>query len=127
MKPAYLLIACALPLAAAAAWQAGGAQGYGVLLGCSAATALGLASLVWQDRLLRAGSSFALNAAVVGFLAKLLVLVAGALVLRFVAAAGERIDWRGYVLGFAGGELWTVLIGSLRHLRGRLATKERGA
>jgi hypothetical protein len=121
MKHPYIALQiamlAAIPFAGLAAWPMDRAQGAGTMLGCTAATAIGVASIAWQERLLRTRPSLAMNAMVVGFLAKLLALLAGALALRYVEPLAVWASWSSYLLAFAAATLWVMTIGSLRHFK----------
>ena len=52
-----------------------------------------------------------------GYLLKLAVLLAAALVFRYVEPAARQVDWRGFLVAFAGGVMLVIAIGSLDTLR----------
>lgn len=116
-NPSYLLLLAGLPLAALVAWRLGGSVGAGALLGVLAATFASLLGALWNARAARRGGQRALDGFVLTFLAKLGLLAAGALCLRYVPAVGERFDWSAYLLGFAAAVVWAMLSSSLAHLR----------
>ena len=124
MKLLYIAMLAGLPLAGVAAWRIGGAAGTGVMLGCGVAVAIGLGSIAWQEHLMRTRPSFALNALLAGFLAKLTALLGGALALRFVAPAAQWASPTTYLLGFAAASLWVMTIGAFRHMRSWRAARE---
>jgi hypothetical protein len=124
MKLHYLAILAGLPLAGVAAWQLGGAQGAGLMLGCAAAIGIGVWALLWQEHLLRTRPKFALNAMLIGFLAKLAALLAGSIALRFLEPAARVADWSTFLIGFAVASLWVMTLGSLRILRALSTNKE---
>ena len=105
-----LLASLALGVATAAwvSWTLGGATGAGTLIGALSGLALGTGGILWQRRLLAVGSKQALNAFVLTFLAKLLVVVAGAMALR---AAGGFADWIGFAVAFPTAVLWSTCTG----------------
>lgn len=111
VKSLYGAILAVLPLGALAAWQLGGArapQAVGAFTGCALACGVSLAACVAQERLSRRNSALAMQVTLLAFLAKLFVLLGGALTLRFVPALGERADWGAYLLGFAAAVLWVT-------------------
>jgi len=99
-----------------------GPVGAGVLLGSMLGLAIGAAGAAWQARLLARGSRFALNAFVLTFLVKLVVVCAGTLVLHALDLAW--VDWRAYLVSFPFGALWItafVVLSNVRALRHRSA------
>lgn len=116
-RSSYLLLAIGLAVAGLVAWQLGGSSGAGALLGVLAATFVSALGLAWSERSRRLGPGRPLDGFVFTFLAKLGLLGAGALCLRYVPAAGEIFDWSAYLLGFAAAVLWAMLACSLPHLR----------
>ena len=127
MKLHYLAILAGLPLAGVMAWQLGGAQGAGLMLGCGVAIGIGLWSVAWQEHLLRTRPKFALNAMMLGFLVKLAALLIGAIALRFLEPAARVADWSTYLIGFAVASLWVMTLGSLRFARALYAGRESKA
>ncbi len=116
-RASYLLLAAGLPVGGFVAWTVGGSSGAGALLGVLAATFVSALGLVWSERSRRLGANRPLDGFVLTFLAKLGLLGAGALCLRFVPAVGEIFDWSAYLLGFAAAVLWAMLASSLPLLR----------
>lgn len=118
MKPLYLAILAVLPLGGLAAWQLGGVHAplaVGAFTGCALACGVSLVASVAQERLSRRNSALAVQVTLIAFLAKLFVLTAGALTLRFVPALGERADWSAYLLGFAAAVLWVTACVAVAH------------
>lgn len=113
----YLLLAAGLPVGALVAWQLGGSEGAGAMLGVLAATGVSVLGVAWNARAVAAGGRRVLDGFVLTFLAKLAVLALGALALRFIDVVGERFDWSAYLLGFAATVVWAMLASSLGHLR----------
>jgi hypothetical protein len=116
-KTLSLAILAALPVSLLAGWALGGSAGAGAALGGALGTALSLAGLAWQERALARRPERAMLALVATFLAKLLALAGGALLLRFAEGPAALFDWSAYLLGFAAAVLWSLLVGSLRALR----------
>jgi hypothetical protein len=115
LRLSYPLLAAGLPLGALVAWQLGGAQGAGAMLGVLAALAVSALGMAWQAR--TASKGRALDGFVLTFLGKLAVLTLGTLSLRYVAVLAESFDWSAYLLGFAAAVVWAMLSTSLGHLR----------
>ena len=104
------LLACGL-----VAWRLGGALGAGTLVGFLVGSTLSSAGVLWQHRLLERGSPKVMQAFALSFLAKLLLLTVGALVLHFAAAG--LADWKAYLIAFAIGVLWITSCGSVGTVR----------
>jgi hypothetical protein len=113
----------ALTAACALAWRLGGAMGWGVLAGFAAGAGLTGAGVWWQQRLLRRGSAFVMQAFGISFLVKLVAVVGGTLLLRFAGGAdgaigiGAHVDWKGYLIAFSVAVLWVGCLGSVGTLR----------
>jgi len=101
MNRLILAVLAALALALVLAARLGGALGGGVLAGFAAGAGLSGLGFLYQRHVLATRPERALQAAVVGFLAKLAVLLLGALAFRFVEPAGARVDWRSFVVAYA--------------------------
>jgi len=101
MNRLILAVLAALALALVLAARLGGALGGGVLAGFAAGAGLSGLGFLHQRHVLATRPERALHAAVVGFLAKLAVLLLGALAFRFVEPAGARVDWRSFVVAYA--------------------------
>jgi hypothetical protein len=126
-KTLYLAILAALPAALAVGWGLGGSVGAGAALGGALGVALSLGGLAWQEHALARRPQHAMLALVATFLAKLVALAGGALVLRFAEGPAARFDWTSYLLAFAAAVLWSMAISSLRALRStrrRVGTEE---
>lgn len=97
-----LLVALAAFVAALVfASELGGALGAGVLAGYLLGAGLAGLSFLYTRHVLATQPARALQATVVGFLVKLAALLLGALSFRFIEAAGERADWRSFVVAYA--------------------------
>lgn len=101
MTPLILTVLATLVVALALAHEFGGALGGGVLAGYLLGTGLAGLSFLYQRHQLAYRPERVLHASVVCFLVKLGALLAGALTFRFVAAAGQRTDWRSFVVAYA--------------------------
>ncbi len=91
----------ALLAAGLVAVRLGGTLGAGVLAGFALGSALSGLSYLYQRHVLLTRPEFALRAAVVTFLFKLLALLLGGLSFRYIEAAAERADWRSFLIAFA--------------------------
>ena len=83
------------------AWRLGGTVGTGCLLGFLLGAGMCGLGVLHQRHVLLTQPSKSMQALAVSFLAKLIVLVSGALVFRFVEAAAARADWRSFLITFA--------------------------
>ncbi len=88
-------------LVAVASWSVGGSAGTGAFAGWTCGTLFTGLSLAWQRHQLVHHPERVFTALVQGFLFKLVVLVVGALALRWIAALAEVADWRGFLVGYA--------------------------
>lgn len=105
-----------LAVASVVAWRLGGAEGTGVLAGYLTASCLSALGVAWQVHLLRTRPAQVMSAVVGAFLAKLAVVLLGAVVFRFVEPAGRHVEWRSFLVAFAAGALVVVAAGSLEAL-----------
>ena len=87
--------------AAVLAWRMGGSLGGGVLIGFLLGAGMTGLGVLYQRHMLLYRPSGAMQALVVSFLAKLAVLLMGALAFRYIEAAGQRADWRSFLVAFA--------------------------
>jgi hypothetical protein len=117
MNLAWTATLLGLAAAAAVAAALGGALGVGALAGFAAASFVGLAAGLHRAHLARTRPERAFGAFAVAFLAKLGLLLAGTLLLRFVEPLGARADWRAFALGFAAGALWLSLFTTIQTSR----------
>ena len=76
-------------------------SGAGLLAGVLAGGGLALGGVRLQRAVLERRPERSLHAFALTFLAKLLVLVGGGLLLRFSAPLAERMDWRAFLLAYA--------------------------
>jgi hypothetical protein len=100
-----------LALAAFVASRLGGALGGGVLAGATVGTGLSGLSALYQRHVLQHRPERAFPAAVLTFLIKLATLVAGAFLLRYVEPVAQRLDWRGFLVAFAGAVAFVLPLG----------------
>jgi hypothetical protein len=80
----------------------GGTLGAGVLAGSLAGGALALAGVHMQRHVLATRPERALHAFSLAFLGKVLLLVLLGMALRFSAPLAARLDWRAFLLSYAG-------------------------
>ena len=106
-----------LAAACAVAWRLGGAEGTGVLAGYLTAACLSALGVAWQAHALRTRPAGVMTATVGAFLAKLAVVLAGAVTFRYVEPAGRHVEWRSFLVAFAAGVLVVLAVGSLDNLR----------
>jgi hypothetical protein len=107
MKLLLASLALGVVAAAGVSWTLGGATGSGALIGAWSGLALGSGGILWQRWLLAAGSKHALNAFVLFFLAKLMLVLGGALALR----ASGFADWVAFVVAFPTAVVWSTCTG----------------
>lgn len=115
-----LSIAClaALAVAAVVAWRLGGTLGTGVLAGFALGAGFSGLGMLYQKHVLATRPERALVAFSISFLAKLFVLLVGALAFRYVEAAAVRVDWRSFLVAFAAAVAVVLPLGSLDLLSG---------
>jgi len=99
--------------AVVAAWRLGGTLGVGVLAGFLLGAGFSGLTVLFERHVLLTNPSRALQAFVVCFLAKLAVLLSGALAFRFLEAAAARVDWRSFLVAFAAAVAVVLPIGLL--------------
>ncbi|MAF65830.1 MAG: hypothetical protein CMJ84_09255 [Planctomycetes bacterium] len=125
-----MVILAALAVSGLVAWGLGGTLGLGVLAGflCGASVAgLGVA---WQQHVARTRPERVFGAHVMAFLFKLVAVLCGALVFRFVDQAAARVDWRSFLVAFAVVVFVVMVVGALdttRALRESALGRERRA
>jgi hypothetical protein len=103
---------------AVVAWSLGGTSGTGVLAGGLLAASVTGFGLVWQRHMMRTAPKQALNATVVAFLLKVVVLASGALCLHFIEPLGARADLETFLLGFVGLAVVVLIPGTVDNVRG---------
>lgn len=111
-----------LAAALAVALGAGGAVGTGVLVGYGAGAGLAALGSLLQAHTLARRPGRLLSVLAVAFLAKLALLLLGALAFRFIPAAAERVDWRSFVVAFGAAVALVLPFGTMdaaRALRSR--------
>lgn len=106
-----------LALAAGIAWRLGGTLGTGVLGGYLLGASLSGLGVALQHHLLRTRPERVFPATVGVFALKLAVLLAAALTFRYVEPAARHVDWRAFLIAFAGGVIVVIGVGSLDTLR----------
>ncbi len=116
MTHLYLGLLVGNALAAGVALNLGGSSGAGALLGFVLGSLLGLLGAALQRRALARRPAAAMNLFVALFLAKLALLAAGGLCLRFSATLAARFDWTSYLVGFAAAVVWVTVLGSAREM-----------
>lgn len=89
----------------------------GVWVGFAAGGGLGLCAALWQRRLLKRRPEALLAAMVGGFLTKLAVALAGALILRYAGDLSKLVDWRGFLVAFASAACLMLLASSFDNAR----------
>lgn len=124
MTRTTLITLLLLAAAGITAWQLGGALGAGVLAGALTGALFTGLSLLWQRHQLVHRPDRVLHAMVVGFLAKLVVILMAAFALRFLPALGALLDWRSFLVAFAAAAFALLAIGTADNLR---IAKERRA
>ena len=107
----------ALSLAILAAWKLGGTLGAGVLMGFFLGAALCGLGVLYQRHLLLTRPERFMTGLVVSFAAKLCALFLGALAFRFIDAAAARVDWRGFLIAFAGAVAVILPVATIEALR----------
>ncbi len=107
----------ALAVALAVAWRLGGTLGAGVVAGFLLGAGMSGLGVLYERHLLLTRPERALTAFVVAFLAKLAVLVLGAVAFRFIEAAAMRVDWRSFLIAFAAAVAVVLPLGTLDAMR----------
>jgi hypothetical protein len=124
MKRTLLLTLIGIALATIVASRFEGVLRAGVLCGYLLGVSISLLGIGWQKRALRDFPKKVLLVMVVSFMVKLVALLAGALLLRYVDSLAAVADWRAYLVAFAVATTFTLLLGVLdnsRALRGESA------
>lgn len=112
-----LAILLGLLAAVAVAWRFGGAVGAGVLGGYLLGAGLALLGVLYQRHVLVHRPERGLQAGVLAFLFKLFAVLVFALVLRFVEPVAVRLDWRGFLVAFAGAAFLILPLGTMDAVR----------
>lgn len=125
-----LISALAVAVAAVVAWRLGGRLGAGTLAGFLLGAGASGLGVLYLGHTMRFRPERTMQALLAAFLAKLGLLVAGALAFRYVAAASERVDWKGFVVAFAAAAALILPLGAWETLaglrsRGRTLDAER--
>jgi hypothetical protein len=95
------------------AWKLGGALGGGVLAGFGLGAGISGLGAMYQRHILLTQPQRSLQAVSISFLAKLAALLIGALAFRYIEAAGQRADWRSFLVAFAVAVLIVLPLGTL--------------
>lgn len=111
-------------LSAVLAWQIGGPQGAGVLAGFLCGVTVSGLCLARQRQLLRQHPERVLRGVAESFALKLAFVLLGALAFRYVDAAAQRVDWRAFLVAFAGAVVVVAAIGTV-HALGDAAGRRR--
>ena len=109
----------AIAVAGIVAQKLGGRVGTGVLLGALAGTGMCGLGLLHQRHVLRHRPQQSMQAMMVSFLAKLVVLTLGALAFRFLEPVSVRADWQGFLVAYAGVIALVLPVGTIDLARGR--------
>jgi hypothetical protein len=124
-----LTIALCTSAAAAVAvylWRPG-AQGLGAALGICMGAGLAALGVLWIAREARRGGMHAFRAQTLFFLAKLGVLAAGAIALRYIPQLSQSADWRMWLLAFLAASVLVMFIGLWGLFPHRRAALSNGA
>lgn len=120
MTRTLLSLAVLAPLAGVVVWQLGGvadAKGLGVLVGYVVGTLVSLWGIYFQRHTLKHRPEKGSNAVVIDFAVKLVVVLAGAMVLTSMPEAAARCDWRAFLLTFASVSLVVLSFGTADAVR----------
>ena len=115
MTRTLLSLAIAAPLAGAVVWQRGGvddAEGMGVLVGFVVGALVSLWGIYFQRHTLLHRPEKGSQAVVIDFAVKLVVVLAGAIVLTAMPDVGAHCDWRAFLLTFASVSLVVLTFGT---------------
>ena len=103
----------ALAVAGVVAEQLGGRVGLGCMLGALAGTGMCGIGLLHQRHVLGHRPEQAMQSMMVSFLAKLVVLMVGALAFRYLEPVAARADWKSFLIAYAGVVALVLPIGTL--------------
>lgn len=106
-----------LGLAVLVAARFEGAMATGVVGGYLCGASVALLGAAWIRHCVRIDSRRALRAMVEAFFMKFGGLLVAAFTLRYVAAAGEAADWRGFVVAYAAAAVVTLLLSTRESAR----------
>ena len=106
-----------LGLAALVASQFEGAQAAGVLGGYLLGACVALLSALWQRHCMRLDPARGLRAGLETFFLKLAVALLAGLTLRYVAPAGEALDWQAFLVAYVGSALLVMFIATFETAR----------
>ena len=114
----------AFAAACAVAWRLGGTLGAGCLAGFLLGAGMCGLGVLYQRHTLLTRPEKSLQATVVAFLAKLVVLLIGGLAFRFLEPAAARADWRSFLIAFAAAVAVVLPLGAMDAVN---ATRRRRA
>ncbi len=100
------------------AMSLGGSLGNGVVAGAGLGCAFSALGAIYMAHTLRTSPKLVLQTFSISFLLKLMVLVIGAVAFRYLPQAAERVDYRGFMVAYAGVIALLVPVGSFDALRG---------
>lgn len=129
MTRTHLVMLATLAVAGLIAWQLGGTLGMGVLAGFLCGASVAGLGVSWQQHVVRTRPEKVYSTHVLAFVFKLAVVLCGALVFRFVDQAAAHVDWRSFLVTFAGAVFVVMVVGAFdtaRVLRESALTQERG-
>jgi hypothetical protein len=122
MTRTALVTLAALAVAGLVAWRLGGTVGAGVIAGFLCGAWIAVSGAAWQMHVARTRPERVMQASGLTFLFKLLALVGFGFVFRFIDAAGERVDWRSFLVTYTAAVLVVMIPGAFDSAR---ALKER--
>lgn len=120
MTRTLLCLLIAAPIAGVVSWQMGGiatARGTGVLVGLVVGALVSLWGMYFQRHTLKHRPEKFSNVVVIDFVVRLVVVLAGAIVLTSLPTAAERCDWRAFLLTFASISLLVLTFGTADAVR----------
>ena len=108
-----------LPIAVAVAWYLGleTPRGVAVLVGYGIGAAVSWWGIYYQRHVMTHRPERMSSASVIDFGSKLVVVLVGAIVLRYVPEFGDKCDWRAFLLTFASISLVVLLFGTVDAVR----------
>lgn len=127
LSPTTLVLLATLAVAGVLAWMQGGAVGGGILCGALAGAALTGLSVLRLRHAARYRPQQIFRAMVEGFLAKLAVLLFGALAFRGIDQLAARIDSKAFLLTFVSVALVILIPGTIESARILSARRAVGA
>lgn len=107
----------ALAVAAVVAWRLGGRLGAGVMAGFLLGAGMSGLGVLYQRHVLLTRPDRTLMALAVSFLAKLVVVLLGALAFRYVEPVARTADWQSFLVAFAAAVGVILPIGAIEAAR----------